>query len=315
MTNFNSNNKSTIKFFIERFITTIDSRVNIERVNEFTPLYLRVSKTYHYILNNIDNLSIESLIYYKEALYHINIIHNNKNPLEDRRREAELLINKLNRIEQELGINHHKQSTPRFVEIDQKKKPVKEPEEIDTNIIIAAHSSDYPIPEPFENIVLIDTEKELRELSKRIYSKIDALNGRFTYAPIEIIFKERDINKTPYYKSAPDKVKQKEREKLMKNYLSKISSLYSETNEIFENLLDYLQKYYSKNVTKKDLDISNMLISRIIIVVKYLDKAIHRPTTKEEMIECYTESLKAVVDIKEYFNDIFIKDKKLVSIS
>jgi len=294
------NNREALNLYIRATISNIDSRLRFEKENEFTYLYKRTSTIYHIIIDNIEKLSIESLNYYSDALKSIKIIHDTLKPYELRKKEEENLINKLNRIEKEIQQFNQTKNKPRFINLNiEKKQQIKKEDSKITQVVIAAHESATKPP------------KDCNKLAEIIYNKIDELRSRFSYAPIQILFTMRDAKDTKYCKKAFNKEDLNTRIKYIQANLNKLSTLYQAVSNTFENLLDYLQKFYSKDVTEEDLNTSNTLINRIIFIVKQLDKCYYTLIEEGKITELYNDTLNSTEATIKYFDELFTNNERI----
>lgn len=290
MTKFSSNTIESSILITKKFIQTITSRLNTEQPNEYTNVYKRTVEVYKKLIDHQDRFTHEELIKYTNQIQLINTIHDPKKQKELRDASCARLIKTLDEIETRIP----NIEPPKFIDLGMNK----------TNVIIAAHESKEEVPKT--------KEQELEELQKQIYTKIDYLKQTFMVVPIRLIFTNRDIHKTGYCSRAIDREDLQNRIKIAKNYLTKIAELYHKIQKIYEQLIEYLQKYYSKDVTKEDLITANNLIERILNTVKAINKSYYTITTKTEMMRAYNNAISSTLNSEEYFNKIFEEDQKII---
>jgi len=281
---YNSNNREELLGLISHFLITIDSRVKLEPNEFWNETFKRASNIFHKVVEKGDSIPIDRLISYRDILYLTNYIHNPRNNEKLRYNALNELNTNLDQIEKELSV-----------------------EEIHSQVIVASHMAEGNNP-PGE------TEKDsgkvlsLEQYAKLTYKKIDAIRNRFSYAPLQVIFSLRDVDKTEYCREATSKEEFVARKTIVSEYLHKIALLYTKTNDLFERVMEYLQEHHSKDVEKEDLQVANSLIDKFIFVVKNIDTCYYTTTGKSSMLKAYNEALQSVIALEEELSILFDKE-------
>ncbi len=144
-------------------------------------------------------------------------------------------------------------------------------------------------------------EESLEQLADKVYTKIDYIKESISTMPVELIFKTRDLKKD----NSPSNT-------ITSNYLNKISELYNQVSDIFENLIDFLEKYYSKNVTQSELQTVIILLNKIMNTLQLINKCYNNISSRSEMLLLYSEAIASTTEIEEFFNKLFQDDKKVI---